>query len=726
MDSRNPNTISCLLLITNDATTRDEAVASLPSSRFRILEATTVEQGLKLVQQEQVDLVLLDVDEYGVRALDFCGATGAKSDQPLPPVVLLASADQLEVVHRGHEFGVRDVIAKPILKAFFPQRVRFLVDGASERRHLEHTLDRMKEAQTFAKMGDWEWTPATGCLEFSDEARQILGLEATALVPTVDRVLRKVPKEDRPRVRAWLDDSSKGGFENSIEHPIRVPDGEDRIVRQHAIVHQDFVGLPQRISVVVTDVTEWRQADIENKYQASHDLVTGLDNHASFLHRLEEASWIVNRSGERFAVLYLGVAKFGRIHESMGHRFGDEILARVGERLNGALRKTDRIACVEGVGRQPRLARINGANFAILLQSIGTVEEVARLAQRINDMFAEPIVHEEKEFFLSTHIGVAVYPDDGQQSEDLLRLAQSAMTRCSHEGRTHVQFATSQMNDDALERLTLEASLRHAIELDQFVPYYQPKVDVQSGKIAGMEALIRWIHPEDGLVPPGKFISIAEESGIIVPMGEFMLRESCKQAKAWQDAGYEPFPIAVNVSMEQFRRADIVAVVAGVLEETGLDPRWLELELTESAVMDNTEDNIVVLRRLKDLGVLLSVDDFGTGYSSLSYLRQFPIDVLKIDRSFVIDLPDDSDAATIVTTIVHMSRSLGLKLIAEGVETEPQLSFLRMLGCDQYQGYLFSKPVPAPDAEQLLAKQAAEDGARIHKGDFGDSGKRSA
>jgi diguanylate cyclase (GGDEF)-like protein len=727
MEGWKPTQQSTILLITDDATTRAAVAEGVLGARFRLVEARDAREGWQALWRGSIDLVLLDVTDPGPKALEFCEPSSGEERPPLPPVVLLAGEEAVEVVHRGHELGVQDVITKPFSRRLLAQRLRYLLSTCFEHRDLVSTLARMKQAQEFARVGNWEWTLTSGRLEFSDEAREILGIAPTAALQTVDRVLRNVPAEDRPRVGSWLQDASQGGIENTIEHRISKPGGGEQIVRQRSIVTQNALGLPERVAVIVTDVTEWRQAEVENEYQAFHDLVTGLDNHERFLQRLEEASWVVQRSGGRFAVLYLGVAKFSRIHESLGHRFGDGVLESVAERLRGALRKTDGVCTIDGEARTPRLARINGANFGILLQPVGQVEDVARLAKRINESFAAPIVREGKEFFLSTNIGVSIFPDDCADSEGLIRLAQTAMTRSQEEGRTDIQFVTAQMNDEATERLTLEASLRHALELDQFEAHYQPKVDVASGRIAGMEALIRWRDPERGLVPPGKFISVAEESGIIVPMGEWILREACAQAKAWQAAGHAPIPVAVNVSMEQFRRADIVGVVARALEDTGLEARWLELELTESAVMDNTEDNIVILRQLKDLGVLLSVDDFGTGYSSLSYLRQFPIDVLKIDRSFVIDLPDDSDAATIVTTIVHMARNLGLKLIAEGVETEEQLGFLRMLGCDQYQGFLFSKPVPAEEVAQLLEQSRARASVqRGHSSPWGGQGRRNA
>jgi diguanylate cyclase (GGDEF)-like protein len=706
MDQRQPQNQSKILLISDDAVVRKVVASELPSSLFEVRSAGSKDEGIRAVSEQQIDLILLDANGEAADPGGLCQLTALSDGAVTPPVVLLASEADLEVVQRGLHGDVLDVITKPLADSFLVERLQYLLKNSRRASAQANAIRRMRAAQTIAQIGDWQWTPETGELECSEEAGLILNLDGNGDTETLQDVLLQVHPEDRERLSLWFDEISEGRHESPIEHRIIRTDGNERLVVQHAMCLQESNGRPQQLAIVVNDVTERRQAEVENQYHASHDSVTGLQNYESFLDRIKEASWTAERSGERFAVFYLGVAKFARIHESLGHRFGDIVLAKIGERLKMGLRCTDFISLVDESGSQTSFARIHGANFAILLQSVGRVDEVARLASRINELFTAPIVHGGQEFYFVTNIGVALSPDDSQDAEDLLRLSQTAMNRCSGEGRTKVQFATPKMNQETLELMSLEASLRRGVQLEQFEAHYQPKIDVGQGRIVGMEALVRWREPGVGIVAPGRFISVAEESGLIVPIGEWMLRESCRQAKAWQDAGIEPIPIAVNVSVEQFRRADIVKVVADALEESGLDPEWLEIELTESAVMENTEENIVVLRRLKSLGVLLSIDDFGTGYSSLSYLRQFPIDILKIDRSFVEDLPDDPDAAAIVTTIVHMSRGLGLKLIAEGVETEAQLDFLGMLGCDQYQGYLYSRPLPAEEATALLESPA--------------------
>lgn len=711
MNTWGPPKKSTILLVTEDGSACRAIRESLAPARFEVVEAASAKEGIEVYRQSHPDLVLLDASGSATQPLRFCKAIRTKDPSAALPIVVLAGEGDQNLVRECHEAGMTDVIAKPVPDRFFAHRLQFLLEAGEQRRKLTRDVERMTEAQRFAGLGTWEWSISTRTLEFSEEARRILCLAKGRKVATVDSVLRTVPSADRSRVRAWLEEASQGGIGGTIEHTVSDQDGEERIVRQHATIVSDKTGMAEQISVVVMDITEWRKAEVENRYQSQHDVVTGLENIDRFLQRLEEASWLAQRSDSRFAVFYLGVARFGRIHESLGHRFGDQVLKHVAERMHCAIRKTDWICNISEEQRLPRLARLAGAHFAILLQPIDRVEDMARLASRINEAFAEPIVWEDKELFLSTNVGISIFPDDGVEPEVLVQRAQAAMQLAQTKGLTEPQFSTAQMTQEGAERLTLESSLRHALELEQFEAYYQPKVEIATGLITGLEALIRWNHPEDGLVPPVKFISVAEETGLIVPMGEWMLRTACRQAKAWQDAGYRPFPIAVNASVDQFRRANISEVVANVLEETGLDARWLEIELTESGLMDDSEGNLAILEELKSQGIKLSVDDFGTGYSSLAYLRRFPIDVLKIDRSFIMDLPGDADAATIVTTITHMARSLNLKIVAEGVETVEQLAFLRELGCDQYQGYLYSKPVPADSITVLLEDERNISGA---------------
>lgn len=377
----------------------------------------------------------------------------------------------------------------------------------------------------------------------------------------------------------------------------------------------------------------------------------------------------------------------------MGHSVGDLLLNAVAERLTASVRDGDTVAC------------LGGDEFTIILADVAKEEDVAKAAHKIHNVFSKPFDLEGRELFATTSIGISIYPKDGEDPETLLKNADTAMCRAKEEGRNNYQFYSPTMTVKAAERLALEDSLHHALQRGEFLLHYQPQVDLKTGQIIGMEALVRWQRPDRGMVSPKEFIPLAEETGLIVPIGEWVLRTACAQNKAWQAAGFPPIRMAVNLSARQFQQRNLIEMVARVLEETGLASNYLELELTESSIMQNVQTTIATLRELNAIGIAISIDDFGTGYSSLNYLKRFPINTLKIDQSFVHDIPNDPDDAAIVTAIITLAHSLKLKVIAEAVEIVEQLEFLRSLQCDKIQGYLFSKPLPAEEATKLLAEK---------------------
>ncbi len=406
-----------------------------------------------------------------------------------------------------------------------------------------------------------------------------------------------------------------------------------------------------------------------------------------------EQSIYANRHKGRLAVLLIDLDNFKNVNDSLGHHAGDQLLQQLATRLVGSLREGDTVA------------RLGGDEFVLILVNVASEEDASVVAQKILKLDTEPCTIDGHELFVTYSIGISFYPKDGEDAETLLKNADAALYRAKKQGGNNAQFCSAEMNAKALQRLTLENNLRNALKRQEFLLHYQARVDLHSGEITGMEALVRWQHPEQGLlIPPGQFIPVAEDSGLIVPLGAWVLHTACAQNKAWQAAGFKPVCIAVNLSARQFRQQDLVELVTRILQETGLDAAYLELELTESMIMQNVEAAIATLTRLKAIGVKFSIDDFGTGYSSLSYLKRFPIDSLKIDQSFVRDISTDPDDAAITKTIISMAHDLGLRVIAEGVETQEQETFLRLHHCDEIQGYFFSKPVPAKEFEVLLSK----------------------
>ena len=409
--------------------------------------------------------------------------------------------------------------------------------------------------------------------------------------------------------------------------------------------------------------------------------------------RFEQAIAFAGRAKSKVALIFLDLDNFKTINDSLGHSVGDALLKAIASRLRECVRDTDTIS------------RQGGDEFLIVLPELPDAEAIAPLMVKLMERLQQPFDAEGHELTTSVSIGIAIYPDDGENFDTLLKKADMAMYRAKDAGRNTYRFFDEQMNTEAVEQLAMRNGLRKALEQGEFLLHYQPQIDLDSGRVIGAEALVRWQHPELGMVPPGRFIPIAEESGLIVPLGEWVLHEACLQTMRWQKSGLTDLVVAVNLSAVQFKRGDVEQTVVNALEASGLDPALLELELTESILIRNTETILDTVKRLKLLGVKLSIDDFGTGYSSLSYLKRFAVDKLKIDQSFIRDLATDPDDAAIVRAIIQMARSLGLKTIAEGVEEEGILDRLRVFRCDEAQGYHFAKPMPADEFARYLAEK---------------------
>ena len=463
----------------------------------------------------------------------------------------------------------------------------------------------------------------------------------------------------------------------------------------------DFLAKPVDSSELVLRLRNTLAAKAYRDRLANYDSLTGLPNRNTFLDRLDWALKHVERTGARGAVLQLGLDEFRKVNEALGPAAGDAILRELAQRLELSLRSTDTVS--RGAGEpKPSLSRMSGDEFMLLLPVIATSDDAARIGERISHAIAQPVHSAGHELSITCSIGIALFPADGVSPDNVIKNAGTAMRHAKECGRNTTRFYSSELNARALQKLSLANELRYAIEREELRLFYQPKVDLASGIVIGAEALVRWQHPVRGLVPPGEFIPLAEENGLVVPLGNWVFREACRQSRAWHSAGCHVPRISVNVSSHQFRQGNLAALLGRILADAGADPQHLTLELTEGVIMDNAEANLAALRKLKEMGMKLSIDDFGTGYSSLSYLNKFPLDELKIDRSFVMEIKGPGERSAIITAIIAMAHSLGLRVVAEGVETEPQRAYLAAEGCDEYQGYFKSKPVPAAEFEKLF------------------------
>lgn len=530
-----------------------------------------------------------------------------------------------------------------------------------------------------------EWNPAAERI-FGYSRQEVLGRHAASLIAaerSCDTIatLWKRLLIDKHSAQVTIDNRTKDQRNIVCEwYYTPLVDAQGRVLTVMTLAH---------------DVTANRQAQERLNYLAYHDELTGLPNRSLYNDRLSQAMIEARRQGRYVGVMLLDIDHFKMVNDTMGHDAGDELLRDIGKRLSVCLRESDTVS------------RFGGDEFGLVLADMADPRDAIFVAQKMLDSFAPPFFVGGRELFVGPSFGITIYPVDSDDPDGLVKNADSAMYHAKAQGRNNFQFYSAELTARAQSRLDMETSLRRALERREFLLHYQPKFSLETGEMTGVEALIRWQHPALGMVSPRDFIGIAEESGLILPIGEWVLLAACQQVKGWHDEGFAQVKLAVNLSTKQFRQSRLKETLAVVLAETGFDPRNLEFEITESVLMENTTAVSEVLAELKAMGISISVDDFGTGYSSLSYLKRFPIDALKIDRSFVRDIPADHDDAAIVRAIIAMSRSLRMKVIAEGVETEEQQQFLRAEGCDEIQGYLSGRPVPPEEFLRMLRSRKA-------------------
>jgi len=489
------------------------------------------------------------------------------------------------------------------------------------------------------------------------------------------------------------------GEKGEMEFEIVGLKGTHRWLESHAVSLPNEQGGPPFLLSITRDVSERKQVERRLKQLAHFDSLTDLPNRVQFIERLEQAMADADRHERLVGVVFLDLDRFKYINDSLGHEKGDILIREVAMRLSGAVRRGDTVA------------RLSGDEFALVLADMRHVDDAVYVAKKILDVFLQPFRVAGHELFVTASMGITLYPFDDRGAQDLLRNADVAMYHAKEAGKNTYKFYVAEMTATATERLSLENDLRSALERGELSLHYQPIADCLTGRLLGMEALLRWRHPSRGMISPALFIPLAEETGFIISIGEWVLRTACEQCRAWHKQGFPWLYIAVNLSARQFHQRDLAASISGILQETGLSPASLGLELTEGLIMQQAESAVVTLRELKAMNIRISIDDFGTGYSSLGYLKRFPIDVLKIDQSFVRDIPADADDAAIASAIITMAHSLGLKVVAEGVETAAQLKFMREHGCDAMQGYHLSKPLPAEQFEAFL-----KNGSRLASG----------
>jgi diguanylate cyclase (GGDEF)-like protein/PAS domain S-box-containing protein len=700
---------SVVLVVDDDSVSRAFVNEALAVEGFTVIEAEDGEKAVALFEIHRPDLVLMDALMPGLDGFQACKALRELPGGLDVPVLILTGIEDVEAIERAFEAGATDFATKPIPWQVLAHRARYMLRAKRTLEALRRSEARLASAQRIARLGHWEHDLGTGEFHWSEQLSGIFGLPPGTVVADLDAALAYVHPGDRDAVRAArqrLDDQRA----YNIDFRVVWSDGTVRVMYEHAEILVDPHGGSGRAVGTVQDITERKAAEDRARFLANYDELTTLANRRLLVEQLGAELARARRTNRAVATLFLDLDRFKRINDTLGHSVGDRLLQTVTERLRACVRETDSIIRARDAEESAPsvIARLGGDEFIVVLTDLTNALDADRVARRILRAIREPLVVEGHEIVVTGSIGISLFPNDGHDVETLLRNADAAMYHAKQRGRDSHEFYDLSMNASALERLTLENELNRALDEEQFLLYFQPQVDGRTGRIIGAEALLRWRHPTRGLLAPEAFIPLTEEIGLIVPIGEWVLRAACAQARAWNEPGSKPVTMSVNLSGRQFRQSNLRATIERTAEASGLPLSLLELEITESVGLEG--DNIDTVRALRARGFRIAVDDFGTGYSSLSYLTRLPIDRVKIDRSFVRNVLTDSHDAAVASAIIAMADALQLECVAEGVETEGQAEFLLSRGCRIFQGFLFSPPVSAEDFAQLLRTQPASTG----------------
>ncbi len=696
-----------ILVVDDDAGGRRLTRATLAKAGFAVAEAGNGQIAIDMMKQTMPDMVLMDVSMPVMDGFTACVELRALPGGADVPVVMMTGLDDTQSIDRAFEVGATDFITKPINWSVLPHRVRYMLRASAAIRNLQQNERRLSNAQRIGEMGDWEWDTRGNRIVPSEQAARLLGLDPAAPHLTSEAFFATVHPEDAERLGHACAHAVASAQGFAMDHRVLLPDGTVRHVHQQVeLIERVTAGPAMRLAGALHDITRRVDAEERIRQLAYYDALTGLPNRLMFTELLAKALAQAERQGRRLAIMFVDLDNFKRVNDTLGHKVGDELLRQASGRLASALRSQDTIARHNTKSPPHSIARLGGDEFIVLLTDMPGPAEAANIARRLVETLSHAVLIQGNEIFVGGSIGVAMFPEDGADSDTLMMNADTAMYRAKAAGRGGVQFYDKSMNARALDSLRLESHLRRAIERDEFLLQYQPRVDVLSGRIVGAEALIRWQHPTRGLLQPAEFISLIEDVGMVITVGEWVIATACKQIAAWAAQGLGHIAVSVNLASTHLRERQLPTLVENLLAKHGVPPSCLEIEVTESILLADPELSVRIAQQLANMGVQLSIDDFGTGYSSLSYLKRLPINALKIDRSFVRDIDTDPDDAAIVTAIIALAHSLKLKVVAEGVETHEQLAFLRALHCNEYQGYLTSQAVPA-QAMALLLQAAA-------------------
>ncbi len=701
-----------ILIVDDDPADRALIRQWLESADFWIEEAADGFSALEVFRTVNPHIVLLDVAMPGMSGVEVCTALRKLPGGAHVPILMVVNGDDIDSMTKSYETGASDILIKPIHPHILVQRIRHLLRAYQSFLVLAKTATQLSYAQSIAGLGSWEWDPSSDILQSTEQVARIFGMRPEHFPKTLTDLLELIHPDDRDLVLKTFQEGSTKEQHCSMEYRICLPDGTQLVVESQARpVCSDSNGVAS-MAATIQDITNRKQAEAKIHTLAYYDSLTGLANRHLFKDRVTQVLSYAQRHKVIVAVLYMDLDRFKVINDTLGHEMGDRLLQEVAERLKTCVRTSDSIARDTDLTLQSCLARLGGDEFTILLNNLTDPEDGGRVAQRIHRELAEPFHLGKHDVFVTASIGIACFPADGLTLDALLKHADTAMYSVKSQDRNGYKFYSTSMNEHAEERFTLEADLHRALDRGELILYFQPVIDLRTGAIVKAEALLRWHHPSQGMLAPGKFLQIVEEVGLGARLGEWVLRAACTQVREWSVAGLPSIRLAVNLSDSQFHDTHLTTTVARVLDETKCPAELLDLELTETIVFRDPEHTIATLQDLRTLGVQLSLDDFGTGFSSLRHLQQYPIHALKIDQSFVRNIVGNERDAAITRTVIAMAHSLGLRVLAEGVETRDQLDFLREHGCEEIQGFILSQPLSSDQFLPFVSKHIATGAGR--------------
>jgi len=696
-----------VLLVDDDEVNLLLTSIALRERGFAITEATSGDRAIQVLADWLPDVVVLDALMPGMDGFQTCRELRSLPGFESLPVLMLTGLDDDASINRAYEVGATDFFVKSTHWSLLAGRLRYLLRSSRTRLELERSKSKLARAQDLARMGSFDWKKDQGSPVFSVEGLRVFGLgPGNAL--EFRHVLRMLPKEDRGGFMTVLHEVMGHSSVLATDIPVTLADGRQRIIHTEAEPEFNEHGNLIGYTGIVQDVTDRRMAEDKIRHLANFDALTGLPNRRQLIWRTERALEYARRLNHQVSLLLIDLDRFKVINDTLGHAAGDELLMEVARRLRSCVRHSDQVmeSSLEAMGSRSHrtleaVGRLGGDEFVALLPEVVDERDAERVAVRILDLMREPIFVGGQECFVTASVGISMFPRDGLSVADLMRNSDVAMYSVKAQGRNAASLYRPQLAGKGREKLELESALHKAIERNELVLHYQPKIDVRAAKMVGAEALMRW-RRNGVLVPPGDFIPLAEETGLIIPLSEWAIREAARQARIWQDNFGFADSIAVNLPNRLFERTDLVEHIHQAVTQYGVPHHAIELEITETGLMKDLQNVIPSLHRLNEIGVEISIDDFGTGYSSLAYLTTLPISELKIDRSFVRDLGLTPQSSAVVTAIIALARSLGLRVIAEGVENLRQMEVLHRLGCGVMQGFLFSKPQMPDDIETWL------------------------